>query len=281
VVIPTLGGPSLAGTIDRLNAGTLVPAEILVCVPNGSAGKVASLIASNVRIIETAQRGQVAQRIEGFKTAQYDYVLQIDDDVDVDPHCLQRLVDAVEASGGKASAAAALRHSGTDQSAYSRYRKSFAGKLYYFLLNGSRGYAPGTVTAAGTEIGLDPGSSSASHQDVEWLPGGCVLHKRDNLVLTNYYPHSGKAYCEDLYHSRALAKKRVGMWIATDAIAWIEDSRSAPVPFRSWLKEFRDDYRARRHYLNEISGSVARMHAYYAVRLLSHAGKALFRKGSQ
>jgi len=86
---------------------------------------------------------------------------------------------------------------------------------------------------------------------------------------------------KDFISSHALSKKRVGMKIATEAIAWIEDSRSAPLPLSNWLKEFRDDYRARRYYLNEISGSTARMHAYYVVRFLSQAGKVLFRKGSQ
>ena len=277
VVIPTLGGESLAGTIDGLNAGTLVPAEILVCVPQGYGKKTGNLKAPNVRVVETADRGQVPQRIAGFREVQYRYVLQIDDDVAVERHCLERLVAAVDAGEGRYSVAAALRHAGTDESVYEGYGKNVLGRLYYLLLNGAHGYAPGTVTAAGTEIGPNPASSVAALYDVDWLPGGCVMHDRRNLVLRNYYPHSGKAYCEDLYHSRALSAKGIGMKIATDAVAWIEDPRRVTVPLTRWLKDLRDDYRARRHYLTNAGGSAWRMHAYYALRLLSHVWKLLSR----
>lgn len=277
VVIPTLGGDSLAGTIDALNAGTVVPAEILVCIPHAYRDITNSLTASNVTVIETERRGQVAQRIEGFKTARNEYVLQLDDDVAVEPHCLAHLVAAVAATNGSCSVAAALRHAKTDKSVYAHYAKPSLDRLYYLLLNGARGYAPGTVTAAGTEIGIDPASSNGTLHHVEWLPGGCVLHSKRNLVLQNYYPHVGKAYCEDLYQSRRLSEMGVGMRIASDAIAWIEDPRGESIPFARWLKDLRDDHRARSHYLKETSGSAWRMHAYYAVRFLSHVGKMFFR----
>lgn len=276
VVIPTLGGPSLAGTIDTLNRGTIVPAEILVCIPEEDRANVAGLTQPNVRIVGTSVRGQVAQRIEGFKAAANEYVLQLDDDVAVEQRCLERLVAAIEAGGGKCSVAAALRHADTDKSVYARYEKRPFGTLYYLLLNGARGYAPGTVTAAGTEIGVDPASSVRTLHDVEWLPGGCVLHSTSNLVLQNYFPHVGKAYCEDLYQSRRLSKKGVAMRIAGDAIAWIDDPRNEDVPFGRWLKDLRNDYRARSHYVREASGSSWRMNAYYALRFLSRVGKMLF-----
>lgn len=277
VVIPTLGGPSLAGTIDRLNRGTLLPAEILVCIPEQQRDRVTDLAHSNVRIIGTSVRGQVAQRIEGFKAARNDYVLQLDDDVAVEPHCLERLVGAVAASSGNCSVSAALRHVDTDESVYAHYTEPYLQRFYYLLLNGKRGYAPGTVTAAGTEIGVDTTSSISTFHDVQWVPGGCVLHSKRNLVLENYYPHIGKAYCEDLYQSKCLSEKGVGMRIAGDAIAWIEDPRGESIPFALWLKDLKGDYRARRHYLRENSGSAWRMNAYYAVRVLSHLGKLLFR----
>ena len=275
VVIPTLGGQSLPGTIDKLNRGTIVPAEILVCIPEEIRGRVAGLSQPNVKIVGTSMRGQVAQRIEGFKAAKNEYVLQLDDDIAVEPRCLERLVAAVEADGNS-SVAAALRHADTDTSVYARNDKAYLGTFYYFLLNGARGYAPGTVTAAGTEIGVDPASSSLTLHDVEWLPGGCVLHNKRNLVLQNYYPHAGKAYCEDLYQSRCLSEKGVAMRVASDAIAWIEDPRNEDVPFARWIKDLRDDYSARRHYVRAISGSAWRLRAYYAVRFLRRIRKLVF-----
>jgi glycosyltransferase involved in cell wall biosynthesis len=272
VVIPTLGGDSLAGTIDQLNRGTVVPGEILICIPDEFVIRVAKLTQPNVRVLRTTVRGQVAQRIEGFKAAKTEYVLQLDDDVALEPHCLERLIAAVETLEGNCSVAAALRHTATDTSVYTRGSKGLLGTFYYRLLNGARGYAPGTITAAGTEIGLDPQSSTRKLHEVEWLPGGCVLHSRRNLVIENYYPHPGKAYSEDLYQSRCLARNGVRMMIAGDAIAWIEVPTNEHIPFRRWMRDLRDDYRARRHYISEGSGSAWRMHAYYAVRLLRQLG---------
>ena len=45
VVIPTLGGAWVADTIARLNAGTVVRREILVCVPEDVADGAAALAA--------------------------------------------------------------------------------------------------------------------------------------------------------------------------------------------------------------------------------------------
>ena len=43
----------------------------------------------------------------------------------------------------------------------------------------------------------------------DWLPGACILHRRSNLHLLAYYPFSGKAYAEDLYHSYILTLNNV------------------------------------------------------------------------
>ena len=40
VVIPTLGGDSLFKTIELINSGTIVPEEILVCIPKEEAYRV-------------------------------------------------------------------------------------------------------------------------------------------------------------------------------------------------------------------------------------------------
>ncbi len=92
VVIATLGGTTLTGTIAGLNSGTVVPAEILVCVPELETSCIAPLKFDNVRVVPTPCRGQVAQRAVGFQEAKYDFVLQLDDDMFVDTQCLERLL---------------------------------------------------------------------------------------------------------------------------------------------------------------------------------------------
>ena len=77
--MPTLGGPSLKIAVDSINNGKEVPREILICVPKGLKHKINLEHHKNIRIIES-MKGQVFQRIEGFKNANCPLVLQIDDD---------------------------------------------------------------------------------------------------------------------------------------------------------------------------------------------------------
>ena len=69
VVIPTLGGESLFKTVDYLNEGSMIPDEILVCIPDDQFYRAESLSHENVRVIKTTFYGQVAQRATGFQQA--------------------------------------------------------------------------------------------------------------------------------------------------------------------------------------------------------------------
>lgn len=89
VVIATLGGGSLKKTIEHLNAGSVVPFEILICIPMENSAKVDDLFFDNVRVIKTACSGQVSQRSVGFKRSTGRFVLQLDDDMFVEKKCLE------------------------------------------------------------------------------------------------------------------------------------------------------------------------------------------------
>ena len=80
IVIPTLGGTSLLKVIKLLNENLTIPEEIIICIPKKQ--KYDNLIKNfeNVKIIKTNIKGQVSQRIEGFKNATQEFVLQLDDD---------------------------------------------------------------------------------------------------------------------------------------------------------------------------------------------------------
>ena len=49
--IATLGGDCLAATIEKLNASTVVPAEILICIPEIEAPRAARLAGGNVTVV--------------------------------------------------------------------------------------------------------------------------------------------------------------------------------------------------------------------------------------
>lgn len=268
VVIPTLGGDILIGTIEQLNRGTVVPTEILVCIPVEDAFRVANMSFHNLRVIRTDCRGQVAQRAEGFKQASCKYVLQLDDDVVVHYQCLEKLVLFMESRNDKCAISPAIRFIDSDKTVYPQPPNTFLSRTYYYLINGANGYKPGTITKAGTEIGVDPTHLEFEFVEVEWLPGGCVLHSRENLILHNFYPLRGKAFCEDLYHTSLLAKNGIKLFIAGKAIVWIDDPRKQNKLQRFSLKDIRLDYRARKLYLKKLTKSLFWMNIYYILVVL-------------
>jgi len=89
-----------------------------------------------------------------------------------------------------------------------------------------------------------------------------VLHRKENLILYDYFPNKGKAYCEDLIHSFLLRESGVTLFVATDA-----KSTTPLNPKLSFIKELMADYRARRYFVKLANLSIVRMWLHYAVYL--------------
>lgn len=255
VVIATIGGPSLPQTIARLNAGTLVPTEILVCVPSAGAVSAEDLPFDNVEVVVCDRRGQVLQRLFGFARARYEYVLQLDDDVHVDAHCVEWLLDALVALGSDAAVAPTLIRTDTGAPVYGLQGAGAPSRMER-RFHGPEIAMPGRITRAGMNAPLDFSSSREPVNATEWLPGGCVLHSRANLVHTEYYPFPGKAYGEDVIHSVLLAQRGIRLFVVRDAICGMEPAVQTRSTVQSFLREMRAEWRWRRHLVSMTSGSV-------------------------
>lgn len=232
VVIATLGGDVLRDTIRHLNEGECIPAEILVCIPNEEASQLSPLAFSNVQIVPTPCRGQVAQRAYGLKRVSQPLVLQMDDDIELQSESLRVLVETLGKLGPKHALAPVFRHRSTKQY-ITEYRSGFEGwirSLYATLICG----APwgirrmGHIAPAGIGYAVDRRRCGQAPVETEWLPGGCVLCQENDLVLESYYPFSGKAYSEDLIHSVLWRRQGVRlMWVPTAECS----TDVAPMPF--------------------------------------------------
>ena len=93
VVVPTLGKCDLNILIRKINSSTLKPKEILICIPKKYKNNLNSNYDENVKIIYTRYKGQVIQRIYGFKNCTCNYVLQLDDDVILDENAIKCMYD--------------------------------------------------------------------------------------------------------------------------------------------------------------------------------------------
>jgi hypothetical protein len=253
VVIPTLGGDSLDFTLNGLNAGPKVPAEIIVCIPEREYSFLQKVQWANVRILKTSVRGQVAQRAEGFNQVCQPYVLQLDDDVKISSESMQKLIKQVTELGTGSAVAPVYLNEDTGECVH-RHPTGLRGLLSNFwgvVIGGVPWGARrmGCITAAGTCYGVDPDLMEQPVRQVQWLPGGCVMHHAVSLVNEDFFPFSGKAYCEDLIHSYLLRKRGVRLYVVKAASCIIE----SPVPPRE-AKELAADIRARL-YFSQLRGA--------------------------
>jgi hypothetical protein len=274
VVIATLGGQSLVSTVESLNRGSIPPAEILICIPVEDAGKLANIQHKNIRILKTDFRGQVAQRLFGFKDASHDFVMQLDDDILVDVFCVERLLATLQSLGPKVAVAPALIDQKTGNSVHKKLLENgLLSSIYYWLMNGSDGYAPGRIDKSGSSVGVDPLTSDSTLYDVEWLAGGCILHHKENLVLENFWPLVGKAYYEDVVHSCILNGKCIRLVIDATARCSIELFSQSSFKPKEFVNNLYRDYLGRRYFMRRFSRQSPRIYLYYLTRGLSYLYK--------
>ena len=227
VVIATLGGQQLEKTVAAINAGSLVPSEILICIPEEYSESIIGIRYPNIRILKTHVKGQVAQRSEGFRQASRLLVLQLDDDIILHTDTLKKLVGCLIELGLKNVIGPVFFEKGSDLP-LSSFKVGLKGQLislYYFIFAGLPfGEARmGSMSRTCVTSSIDPRFfPSKTVLKTQWLPGGCVLNYREDLIVENFFKFDGKAYAEDVLHSYLRGKKGITHHVVIDAKASVD-----------------------------------------------------------
>ena len=267
VVIATLGGRQLIETIDALNSGSVTPEEILVCVPESQEVDLGYLSATNVRVVRTSERGQVVQRAMGFNQVKCNLVLQLDDDIIMEKDALLKLIECIQQSSSYAIGPKLID---LKTGIYQSYlipksnRHTLYERLQYYIINGSKGFQPGGIAKAGVCMGVPDDMKDWSGLD--WLPGGCMLHHKENLVLYNFYPFTGKAYAEDLFHSICLRKKNIVLVRCGKAKCYLNNVFAPRIGAVRFFEEQKRSVRALKKVVKQINGSYARLYIFILIQ---------------
>jgi len=257
VVIATLGETKLKETIESLNNGSLVPKEILICVPKEYSKNLKYLNYPNTKILKTTVRGQVAQRAVGFQNAKFSYVLQLDDDIILDFYCLEKLLETVVSKKNVAAGPKLFDHLTKEYHSFltpNSTKLVWFNKLFYFLANGKSGYQPGKISKSGINFGIP--ETPNKFYDVDWLSGCCILHRKDNLIFQNYYPVTGKAYAEDLFHSKLLRDNNVILIRSGKAKCYVDFSSSRGGSWINAVKNFSKTIIPMKIFVKSINGNI-------------------------
>jgi len=267
VVIPTLGGDSLFRTIEIINSGTVVPKEILVCIPKEEAYRVLSYNLENVRVISTNCKGQVQQRAIGFKESKYNYVMQVDDDIELGENSIEIMIKMLNKLG-YGSVIGPSFYDPINLVALHKYDfgvlgflKSLNASFFSAAPWGSK--RMGKVTKIGVAYGVDPALSISDMRQVDWLPGGCVLSFKEDLISDFFFPLPGKAFSEDIIHSLLRTSKNIEHYVATRATA------KTTVEVESFnLRSFKVELKARLHVVKLLHGNKFRFFVWCLSQLL-------------
>tara|TARA_B100001057_G_C22871493_1_gene959169 strand:- start:9863 stop:10723 length:861 start_codon:yes stop_codon:yes gene_type:complete len=279
VVIPTLGEETLKQTIFSLNRSSIIPEEILICIPEGYASDDLSSISNNIKILKTKVKGQVQQRIEGFKNISFDYVLQVDSDLVLDKFCLENLFKRIKNSD--ASAVGPKLFDIKTKKYFStsipndNTKLSLSEKIFFFNMNGKEGFKSGKISKSGEPMGI---VEDGFFEGLDWLPGACILHEKKNLILYDYYNFKGKAFAEDLYHSFELKKRGISLLRDDNAKCYVDFSSSKSKNFNSYFMIIFNSFKPKKIFRNKVQASHTRFYMFLLLNFLKSFFNLFHRK---
>lgn len=210
-------------TIGSLTGGTKVPDEILICIPKDYAERARVFESAIVKVIATEMKGQVRQRAFGFTQCRFPLVMQLDDDILLASDAVAEMSRYLFALG-TGNAIGPVYYGKTTGTCIYGNQVGFLKNLFDSMIC----MAPwgkskmGKYTRIGINYGVDDSLTRQELEPVQWLPGGCVLSFKEDLVTDDFFPFDGKAYCEDVYHSFYRSRAGIKMWVATKIRAVID-----------------------------------------------------------
>ena len=257
VVIPTIGNRDLFLTLLSLDNSSIEINEIIISAPiQNKLNKTELQKIRNLKIHISEFKGQVLQRIEGFKIAKGDIIVQLDDDIILAKDCLELLYQKIITNPNVAISPNLI----DSKSKRSIYEEKKGLKRFFFnkVMGLKNNEKIGKITKGGFESYPVLNSELDTLLSSDWIVGGCVMHHRKNLILNSYFNFSGKAYCEDLFHSIELKKRGVQLNLLPSAKAFLELNPKAP-NINLFLKELKSDYRIRKVFVKENGLNYYRM----------------------
>ena len=271
VVIASLGREHLLETINFLNKGTVVPNEI-ICVFPSKTKLPKNLKKKNVKIIFCKNKNQIMQRNKGLRYVRNNYIFQIDDDVKVSKNCLKKLLIALKKLGENNTAVGPIFFDFNKKLHFDYKKESFASNIFKYLVCA----APLNEKKAGkiTSIGI---GYTANYYDKnhfiksDYLPGGCVLYTKKNIVKVKSLSKNSKSYCEDILHSLARKKKNINHFVVKGAKALTEKNKKKEFIINEYLKEIS----VRKKICDLFDGNPVRFYTWCFLELLNRFFRSL------
>jgi hypothetical protein len=258
IVIASIGRPCLFVTLSYISHWSKVPDEVIVVLPQGSQFFIEPAdYKFKLHIRVAPDVGQVSQRIHGFNHARFDFVMQLDDDVLIDysSYCEMQNVLEMHSDAVASPIFVDIKTGDCIFGAPVGILANVKDAVTSLIVGSARWPAKmGKISRAGIPYGVKRECMTSEYLEVEWQSGGCVLHHRQNLVLSNFYPFSGRAALEDLFHSFLLRSRNLKLIMCKNATCHMESVTSV-----ANLKSVLHEYRVLREYVRLAELSLFRL----------------------
>lgn len=239
IVIPTAGRNSLVSTLYSISNSSMIPMEVIISLPPGITMDLdTDLFKFKVTMMNAQKKGQVRQRFEGIMAAKSDYILQMDDDIELKQDCIEKLYEGCKSLPQNVAISPKILEKKTSLSFFeynnlhfNEYNKlcnptNIGRKIFNLVLHGKTKFLPGEVTKLGTNI--QAYSNSTRYIPVDWLHGMLMQHK-ENFLDFEHLHFPGKAFAEDCIFSSYLKTNNINLYIDNDAIITAEIDHGKPI----------------------------------------------------
>jgi len=208
-IIPTYNRSGiLKNTFESIAAQNKQPYELIIIDASDDSStyelsneKIDSLY-SEIVWVKAIEKGAAGQRNQGINVARCNYILLMDDDILLEPKCLERLWKGINSKSNIGGVNALI----TNQKYSNPGKPSLT--LYRFL-NGKKlpSYA-GKCIGPGYNLAPEDNENLPELVKVDWINSGCTIYIKESLpspVFPDFF--KGYSMMEDLYLSLMVGKK--------------------------------------------------------------------------
>lgn len=300
IVIPTAGRNSLVSTLHSISNSSMIPMEVIISLPPGITMDLdTDLFQFKVTRMNAQKKGQVRQRFEGIMAAKSNYILQMDDDIELQQDCIEKLYEGCKRFPKNAAFSPKILEKKTSLSFFeynnlhfnNEYNKlcnptNIGRKIFNLVIHGKTKFLPGEVTKLGSNI--QAYSNSTRYIPVDWLHGMLMQHK-ENFLDFEHLPFPGKAYAEDCIFSSYLKASNINLYVDNDAIITAEIDQAKAIRTIKEIRFFLEQqysairnkayycYVSNRRYKTFIFYAVMKFIIFIILRIISKI-KTVFRK---
>lgn len=218
--------------------------NVILIVPPKISKKIieSKKLPKDIKVIKSKIKGQVYQRQFGYKYCNSKLILHMDDDIFFDINSLQGLLKIFNNLPNHSCIAPFLR------SNFVYAKNNLLSLLRNIFLYFDFKPKPGTISLTSFPIPHNFSISSKQTKEVDWLPGGISLLRKEDCIKKNYFHFNGKAYCEDLIHSYLLKKENVHLYLCPIYEFSTEIRSYRFLSNKQFFKYINDDFRIRNYY---------------------------------